>query len=66
MLQPKQEAVVGMVLGQILAAGGQPEHARLVLQRSAEMFLKLGQEDSAREAVDLIRRLGPKDISNNN
>jgi tetratricopeptide (TPR) repeat protein len=51
-------AVVGMVLGQILAAGGQLEAARLVLQRSAEMFLKLGQEKHAEEAEDLIRQLG--------
>jgi hypothetical protein len=51
-------AAIGTVLGQILAANDQPEDARLVLQRSAEMFLKLGQEKHARAAEDLIRQLG--------
>jgi hypothetical protein len=51
-------AVIGITFGQILAAVGEREDARLVLQRSAEMFLKLGREDSARKAIDLIRQLG--------
>jgi tetratricopeptide (TPR) repeat protein len=51
-------AVIGMVFGQMLAASGNPEEARHALRRSAEMFLKLGQEDHAKAAYDLIQQLG--------
>lgn len=51
-------AVIGMALGQILAGRGEREGARHVLRRSAEMFLKLGLEDNAKAADDLIRHLG--------
>jgi hypothetical protein len=51
-------AVIGMTLGQILAANDEREDARRVLQLSAEMYGKLGREESARRADDLIRRLG--------
>jgi hypothetical protein len=37
-------AVIRMTFGQILAANDQPDDARLVLQRSAEVFLKLGRK----------------------
>ena|SRR6266436_1817891 len=50
-------AVIGQLVGQILAANNEPEEARAVLRRSAEMYRKLGREDDAKEADDLIRRL---------
>ena len=50
-------AAIGMFVGQILAANDQPDEARQVLQRSAEMFGKLGQQSAAEQARDLIRKL---------
>ena len=50
-------AVIGSVLGQILA-NDRPEEARRVLRRSAEMYRKLGREKDAGEVAELIRRLG--------
>jgi tetratricopeptide (TPR) repeat protein len=51
-------AVVGVRLGQILAANDQRDEALVVLRRSAEMFRKLGQEDDAQQAERLIAKLG--------
>jgi hypothetical protein len=51
-------AAIGMIHGQFLASAGEREEARNVLRRSSEMFRKLGHEDSARKADDLIRQLG--------
>jgi hypothetical protein len=50
-------AVMGKVLGEILA-GENPAEALVILQRSVEMYSKLGQEAKAREVEDLIKRLG--------
>jgi hypothetical protein len=51
-------AVIGPIVGQILAANNQPDEARDVLRRSAEMHRKLGREGNARKVEDLIRQLG--------
>ena len=51
-------AVIGMVHGQFLAAADQPAEAVAVLQRSAEMFRKLGRESEAHQAEQLIAELG--------
>jgi len=50
-------AAIGMTVGQILAAQGQADEARRVLQQSAEMFGKLGHREAAEQARDLIRKL---------
>jgi tetratricopeptide (TPR) repeat protein len=51
-------AVIGLTYGQILAAVNKPDEALAVLQRSAEMFRKLGQEDNAQQAERFIAELG--------
>jgi hypothetical protein len=43
---------------QILAANDQRENARAVLQHSADMYLKLGHNDTASAAAGLIRQFG--------
>ena len=50
-------AAIGMTVGRILAANDRPDEARQVLQRSAEMFGKLGHREAAEQARDLIRKL---------
>jgi tetratricopeptide (TPR) repeat protein len=50
-------AVTGMRLGK-LAASEQPEEALVVLRRSADMFRKLGHEEWAQDAEELIAELG--------
>ena len=50
-------AVLGTVLGQILAANEKPDDARIVLQRSADMYRKLGLETNATEVDEIITRL---------
>ena len=47
-------AVIGATFGQILAAYGQPNDARAVLQRSAEMFRKLGRNADAKQVEDRL------------
>jgi tetratricopeptide (TPR) repeat protein len=47
-------AVIGLVFGQVLAAGEEPQEALEVLRRSAEIFRKLGRESQALEAEKLI------------
>ena len=51
-------AVIGMLYGQILTAGGESAEALTVLRRSAEMFRKLGQESSAQEVDAFVGKLG--------
>jgi hypothetical protein len=51
-------AVIGMIYGQILARHTKFGDALMVLQRSAEMFRALGQENRAREAEEIIAQLG--------
>lgn len=50
-------AVIGTVLGQILAANEQPDEARIVLQRSADIYRKLGREADAMAVDEIITRL---------
>jgi hypothetical protein len=50
-------ATVGQLLGQILATND-PDGARQMLRRSAEMYRRLGREGDANETEDLIRSLG--------
>src|SRR5258706_11563002 len=49
-------AIIGQVVGQILAANDKPDDARHVLRRSTEMFRKLGRTGDAQEIEDLIRQ----------
>jgi hypothetical protein len=51
-------AVVGLVLGQILAGADARSEALTVLRRSAEMYRKLGREAEARSVGELSRELG--------
>jgi hypothetical protein len=51
-------AIIGQLVGQIIAANGKPDDARHVLRRSAELFRKLGRTGDAQETEDLIRQLG--------
>jgi len=51
-------AVVGLVLGQILAGADARSEALTVLRRSAEMYRKLGREAEARSVEELSRELG--------
>jgi tetratricopeptide (TPR) repeat protein len=51
-------AIIGQLVGQILAANHKPDDARHVLRRSADMFRKLGRTGDAQETEDLIRQLG--------
>jgi hypothetical protein len=50
-------AVIGTVFGQILAAQGEPDVARRVLQRSAEMYRVMGLTNDAQAVEELIRKL---------
>jgi tetratricopeptide (TPR) repeat protein len=50
-------AVVGLTLGQFLAAADRREEALAVLHRSAEMFKKLGRASGAQEAEEIISQL---------
>jgi hypothetical protein len=50
-------AVIGKVLGQILAENDQPDEARSVLRRSIEMYRKLGRDADAQQVEDLLRTL---------
>ena len=50
-------AVIGTILGQILAANQQPDDAREVLTRSAALFRKLGREQEAQQAETLMHGL---------
>ena len=44
-------AVIGQLVGQILAANETSDDARQVLRRSAEMFRKLGHEGDAKRLM---------------
>jgi hypothetical protein len=51
-------AAIGRVFGQILAAGGQADRARMVLGRSATAYRKLGRNAEAEQVEALINNLG--------
>jgi tetratricopeptide (TPR) repeat protein len=51
-------AVIGQVLGQILAASGELDQAHQVLRGSAEMYSRLGRTEDAQEVERMIRELG--------
>lgn len=48
---------VGAALGQVLVATGQPDDARVVLERSRDGFVKLGLPDLAAQVQALLDRL---------
>jgi tetratricopeptide (TPR) repeat protein len=51
-------AVIGTLLGQIIAAAGEPDEARRILRRSAEIYRTMGQATKAQEVEELMRELG--------
>jgi tetratricopeptide (TPR) repeat protein/CHAT domain-containing protein len=53
-------AVIGRLFGQILVANDKSAEARVVLQRSADAFRKLGREADAQEVEELICELNLK------
>ena len=50
--------VVGEVLGQALAMGGQPDEAKTVLTRSRDGYRRLGQTQAAARVEEQLRQLG--------
>jgi hypothetical protein len=51
-------AVIGTVLGQIKAAQNEPDAARRILRRSAEMYGLMGQATRAQQVEEMIHELG--------
>ncbi|MDH3662462.1 MAG: tetratricopeptide repeat protein [Alphaproteobacteria bacterium] len=51
-------AVVGVLFGQILMAGGQQEKGRAVLEKSIWAFQKLGQAEKAKQVQALLDQIG--------
>lgn len=56
--RPDAIGPIGSLLGQILAAGGQRDQARQVLEAAANAFATLGQEEMVAQVRAVIKKVG--------